>query len=274
MSFEQLAHRYEPKTYKQFYLPQDWHHKPGQLSHTLDTIIQNGLDVLSHDDMTAEFTFRMPQEAHVLPLFQHQLFTTLVKEHNEWNETKYYIDPFTLMILDPALGRLSRKPSLLFKSIPGEDIMLHELRHFWGLEELWGRDAKGELGIELMWKDNPKNDIQFLSIEGYFGTYEDTNGQDGLTTSSRPLYPSSSDLKMILEELKRIKHIGTIKRKYLWDKLTSDKLMEQGLRFRPLGFFVDPVSPDLMLGSLFTQWHDLRKNDIDFSKWDGVLKYK
>lgn len=124
-----------------------------------------------------------------------------------------------------------------------------------------------------MWKDNPKNDIQFLSIAGYFGTYEDTNGQDSLTTSSRPLYPSSSDLKMILEDLKRIRHIGIIKRKYLWDKLTSDKLMEQGLRFRPLGFFVDPVNPDLMLGSLFTQWHDLRKNDIDFSKWDGVVKY-
>lgn len=273
MSFEQLAHRYEPKTYKQFYLPQDWHHKPGQLSHTLDTIIQNGLDVLSHDDMTAEFTFRMPQEAHVLPLFQHQLFTTLVKEHNEWSETEYYIHPSTLMILDPALCRLSRKPSLLFKQLHGEDIMLHELRHFWGMQEQWGRDAKGELGIELNWKDVPKSNFQFLSIEGYFGTYEDTNGLDGLATTSAPLYPSTGDHKLMVKELTRIKNVSNSRRRYMWDRLSTNKLIEQGLRSRLLSFLIEPVSPDLMIGSLFKQWYELRKNDIDFSKWDGVVKY-
>lgn len=274
MSFEQLAHRYEPKTYKQFYLPQDWHHKPGQLSHTLDTIIQNGFDVLSQDDMTAEFTFRMPQEAHVLPLFQHQLFTTLVKEHNEWNNTDYYIHPSTLMDLDPALSNLSSKPSFLFKSMHGEDVLLHEFRHFWKLQEQWKQDAKGELGIILSWVNLQNNPAQFLVSEGYFDSFEYARNVDFISTAIAPLYPASGDLKTTLEEFRNMKYLSSTKRKLLWDRLCSDKLMEQGFRSRLLSFFINPAGPELMMGRLFQQWHDLRKNDIDFSKWDGVLKYK
>lgn len=271
MSFEQLAHRYEPITTKRFFLPQNWQTKPHLMRDSLHTMIQTGLDVLADDEMTVEFNFRMPRETHALPLFQHQLFNTLVKEHNEWTETERYIDPTTLMILDPALSGLS-KSTRLVTSMHGEDIVLHELRHFWGLQDLWKQDAKGLIGIELNWKEIPKSTVQYLSIEGFFEPDEETNGQDGFACTSAPLYPSKSDHRMILKELQSIPYINNRTRHKIRDRFVADKLMEQGFRWKWLSKLFEPMTPDTMIGALFLQWKELRKDDIDFSKWSELVK--
>jgi len=84
MAFESFYSKYRPLDIKVYSLGDNWDRKPELLKPTLQSNINSALNRLNGDgDFTAVFSFRVPDQSHVLPLFQNILFNSMIDFHNK-----------------------------------------------------------------------------------------------------------------------------------------------------------------------------------------------
>ena len=147
MSFEAFSLKYRRINERVYSFGYDWADKPDGIMDKMHDNIAGALKRLNGDgDYVARFRFRVPEQSHLLPLFQRQLFVDLVDFHNKNSDKNSFVHPLTLMIFDPTLESISKDISSkrgTFENLKGEDAIHHELRHFLALQELWQSGAKG-----------------------------------------------------------------------------------------------------------------------------------
>lgn len=80
--------------------------------------IEKGSPFLSDDTIV----LRMPDDAHLIPLMEPLIFQELSK-YSKTNSPEKYVEPRTLMFVDPKLNTLE------VDGIKGETLLMHELRH-------------------------------------------------------------------------------------------------------------------------------------------------
>lgn len=243
MRIENLAYQHKLNTKQYYSLSPDWNRHPKDLIPSMQSLIQNGLDVLrNNDDREVRFSFRMPSGTHVLPLFQKELFYSLVHLHNAESDTTTFIHPFTLMIFDPCLGNL-RAHIEPFKMVRGEDVTQHELAHFFRIQERRKTDAKGVIEFNLYW--NKEKGVKVLMSGGQVIPDEILNSEDETYMLSGPLYPSQSDFNRI---------------RFLDGK-------DRGIHIER-----NPLSSDRAQGILYHEWRKIRQDKIDFAVWDELVE--
>ena len=156
MALENLLYQYNPNHTTIYSLGYDWMRKPEDIIPRINKNIKAALGRLNIDgDFNAKFSFRMPDQAHILPLFQKELFSDLIDFHNTNSDTNGFVHPYTLMMVDPNLRNLSvdiKSRKGAFVKLYGEDAVQHELAHFLALQELWKSGAKGNIEFVLQWE--------------------------------------------------------------------------------------------------------------------------
>lgn len=273
MSLENLGYQYSPIHTKSFSLGHEWSRNPQILPGLLKSMIKSGLDQMQDDgDMVARFVFKAPQDTHVLPLFQNELFNQLVTLHNTESEAHAFVHPMTLMMFDPQLANLNVAYSKPFHDIRGEDAIQHELRHFLLLQELWKSDAKGLIEFNFSWHE--KKDMMALVSGGAFLTDETPNNQDRMHALGGPLYPSKFDLDAINEILLDAHGLQKLKNRAAIDDFRIKKMKEQGAKSSFDYLNHEPLDAQEAFSLLYYEWKKQRKDKIDFSLWDSLVKAK
>lgn len=273
MSLENIGYQYSPIHTKSFSLGHDWPRKPHVLPGLLKSSIKNGLDQLQNDgDIIARFVFRAPQDTHVLPLFQNEQFSQLVQLHNTESKNHAFVHPLTLMMFDPQLANLNLAHKKPFHNIRGEDAIQHELRHFLRLQELWKADAKGVIEFNLHWQET--KDMMTLVGGGTFTTDEIPNNDDRMYTLGAPLYPSKFDLEELNETLLDARGFQKLRNRAAIDRFRIQKMKEQSVKSSFAYLNHEPLNTQEAFGLLYYEWKKLRKDIIDFTLWDSLIKSK
>lgn len=269
MSLENLLYQYRSSYTTVYSLGYDWKRKPEDIVPKIHENIKLALQRLNGDgDFVAKFSFRIPDQSHVLPLFQNALFTNLVDFHNTHSDEKGYIHPYTIMLFDPNLSNLrkdieSKKGTF---NLHGEDAAQHELAHFLALQERWKTETKGEVEFVLQWEKIKKS--YSLTVEGGFIPDETANVDDQIHFNNGPLFPSSVDQKYIRNFL-----LSSINLKKILALITFNlnKLADQGSTSFNI-FHSKPMNTEEMLHALFIEWKSTRKTLINFKIWENLIK--
>ena len=85
---------------------------PEEISKQIKSVIALALEESiklpeEREGVAAFFVFGLPEDSHLLPLFEKELFNQLVKHHNQNDTEKEYVDPLLLMAIDPIYSSLS-----------------------------------------------------------------------------------------------------------------------------------------------------------------------
>ena len=270
MALENLLYQYNPNHTTIYSLGYDWMRKPEDIIPRINKNIKAALGRLNIDgDFNAKFSFRMPDQAHILPLFQKELFSDLIDFHNTNSDTNGFVHPYTLMMVDPNLRNLSvdiKSRKGAFVKLYGEDAVQHELAHFLALQELWKSGAKGNIEFVLQWE---KIKISYgLMLEGEFIPDEISNDFDRTYTIGAPLFPSSEDLQI---ERKLLLSSPNLRKLLTLILFNLSKLTDQGSTlFHTI--YPTPLNSKEMLQCLLPEWRHSRDSLINFTIWEDIMK--
>lgn len=206
--------------------------------------------------------FKLPEDSHLLPLFENELFTQLVKYHNEKDTEQTSIHPHLLMNIDPMYPSILKDHKTTSR---GETVLEHELQHFFEYQDRT-ENTSNAWAVFKLYKAGLENN-KTISYSAQIVDEEQLRFKDQVEVALAPRLPSSEDISKVLglpqedlpEGILRWP-IELLKDGYALKRL-KEKAHQQGQND------ILPFSAQQLQDTLFEVWKEARKDTINFPEW-------
>ena len=193
----------------------------------------------THEDEGSEnmISLKIPEDSHLIPFLEAEMFQQLLKMANEANPKKTKIHQADIMFFDPDLPKIFSKTATGL-IIGGQNVLSHEMDHALAANEE-GID-QSFVSIVFYWLESEGRKTLFISNTAPSEDFQNLPADKAKRILLAPKYPSSGDLKIF---------------NIFRNSSTFEKLR------RKLSIFLgETITSEIVAKRLFRTWRSYRKD--------------
>ena len=217
----------------------------GRINRDIETIYQRTA-------VKKEVNFTMPQELHIVPLYENLLRLNLISYHNVHSSPPQFVHPHAFMLLDPDIGKYSATVNNQIVA-PMQPLGLHEIQHWLELQDheknKW---YQGYLSSALMVTKHPKDSTETIWYESIIHSRGEVDLNQARIAMA-PTYPSRTDYT-VMRNYHKTQIFSTDRNIFALIK----KAREQGAKFG-----TGPISSETILNNIYKEWKENNKQKIN-----------
>ncbi len=208
--------------------------------------------------------FAMPQELHILPLYDKLLYEELVAYHNECSTPDRFVHPFTFMMLDPEIsGYPIRRGNRDLGFMQGS--AHHETDHYIEMQSQSDGNNARYISELLRWEQSSDGSFEVLSFDSYIH-FRGEQFPDVPAIALAPRLPSYVDY--LVASFGANGNVGRVERMLRGGIQRRMMAVRQGA-----GLFGKAMDLEDAQDLVFPQWRQRNKDKIRMDYYDTLAGY-